>query len=85
MSEAGIVTFLNNLFFFTQNKKIKNFNIIKEVILNNASSVLEINLKNKPHFSQSKIKQFNLIKKCLEEILVKKNNYAKLLHKLRQI
>ena len=79
------LNFLNNLFFFTKKKKIKNLNILKEVMLNNASSVLEINLKNKPYISQSKSEQFDLIKKCLEEILIKKNSYAKLLNKLKKI
>ena len=35
-------------------------------MLNNASSVLEINLKNKPYISH-KSEQFDLIKKCLEK------------------
>ena len=75
--------FLNYLYFFIKNKRIKNFETIYEVINNKKSSVLEINLEKKDKIEQSVEEQFEIVKNCMEDILSKRKSFNKLFRKIQ--
>ena len=75
--------FLDYLYFFIKNKRIKNFETIYKIINNKKSSVLEINLEKKEKINQNIEEQYEIVKNCMENILSKNKKFNKLLKKIQ--